>query len=163
MRAPAVMTVFSSFLLCSAATIHAVEGERIAQVADGSLTLPAEAAQLIGTLKRVDYGRPTIGYWGQLSDYVRWQVRVARPGRFMVHLLYAADHNSCRRSVCSVQVGDVQVEAGLPMTSSWFTFTRIQMGPMTLAAQATTVEVHGVDMDGAGLMNLQEVVLVPVP
>jgi hypothetical protein len=106
--------------------------------------------------------RPT-GFWGQLSDFVRWQVRVARPGRYMVHLLYAIDRAGCRRSVCRVQVGDAQVEAGLPMTSSWYVFSRVQMGPITLSAQATSVEVHGVEMEGVGLMNLQEVVLVPVP
>jgi hypothetical protein len=163
MRAYRAKILLSSLLSGCAFALHAAEGERMAQAADGSLTLPAATAQLIGTLRRQELERPTIGFWGQLSDFVRWQVRVARPGRFMVQLLYAIDRNGCRRSVCRVEVGDAQVEAGLPMTTSWYAFNRVQMGPVTIGAQATTVEVHGVEMDGVGLMNLQEVRLVPVP
>jgi len=101
----------------------------IRQAADGSVTLPAEAAEIVGSSPRLEsrYGEPNIGYWDNPADSVRWEFSVTEAGEFDVVL-----HGSCETAAAGselvVSAGKTRLSAKTVDTGAWSRFQPWRIG-----------------------------------
>src|SRR5260221_14227398 len=63
--------------------------ETVAQAADGSIRLKAEAASIFGDTLTFEPEFGNLGYWQSPSDRAVWTFRVARPSTFTLAMDYA--------------------------------------------------------------------------
>src|SRR5439155_25132425 len=66
----------------------------VAQAKDGTLTLPAEKAEIFGERAPFEPEFRNVGYWSGADDEVTWTVQVDKPGTFDVHLDYACSQSA---------------------------------------------------------------------
>ncbi len=106
------------------------------QEADGTLTLPADLAEIRGTaqLEAVG-GQPNIGYWTNARDSIAWRFKMSRPGRFDV---VAAIATPAEVSKFEIAVGDQKLAAEVASTGSYQTFKVVKLGAVELKQPGVT-------------------------
>jgi alpha-L-fucosidase len=132
----------------------------ILQKRDGSVTLPASEARLHGSTLKYESGGPLddIGYWTNPEDWIDWEFKAERPGKFTV----SADISSPAASPFDLSVAGQSLHCAAPMTGNYITFKPATLGTIEIpAAGMITVAVHPVK-DGWQPMNLQAIKLTPV-
>ncbi|WP_165227023.1 alpha-L-fucosidase [Aquisphaera insulae] len=135
---------------------------RFPQAADGSLTLKAADADLVGGVQ-VQNEPPDVGYWTAAEGTVSWPVDISRAGTFTVSLDYALPPGGSPSDYI-VTVGDQCIAGTLAPTKGWGDFTRVQAGTLTLPqAGHAVVAVKPAKAVPSGLMNLRSVTLTPRP
>ena len=127
--------------------------------ADGSVTLPANAAALHGDLQyEVGDGKDNIGYWTNPNDSAGWTFTLDRPGRFNVVTDIAAEGSG----KFEVRVGAQKLAGTAPATKDYTKFESTNLaGTLDLAGGAVTLTVQPITA-GWHPMNLRSVRLVPV-
>ncbi|WCJ58808.1 alpha-L-fucosidase [Fontisphaera persica] len=137
----------------------------ITQAADGTLTLKAEDAEIIGRTARLETkagGVPNIGFWSNVKDRVEWTAKITRPGTFAVEVHYACAPN-CGGQY-ALLAGNQKLEVSVAPTKDWSDFVTAKIGQLKLeSAGAVTFTVQPLKRQGEGLMNLRSVKLTPVP
>jgi alpha-L-fucosidase len=137
----------------------------ITQAADGTLTLKAEDAEIIGRTARLETkagGVPNIGFWSNVKDRVEWTAKITRPGTFAVEVHYACAPN-CGGQYALV-AGNQKLEVSVAPTKDWSDFVTAKIGQLKLeSAGPVTFTVQPLKRQGEGLMNLRSVKLTPVP
>ena len=124
--------------------------------ADDSLSLTAASATIAGgTAKTQDSGGcENIGYWTDLNDRVEWKAHFLKPGSYTV-----AMHSACAPDASGgkfqVKVGSETLDASVPSSGSWDTFTTAEIGIIKVASAGTvTIGINPISKPGGGLMNL---------
>ncbi len=134
-------------------TIHAA--------GDGTLTMPAAQAQVIGETARYEAEKDAIGFWTEPGDSVSWHVTVDRPGKYDVALTYACSNGSGGTPV-EIRVGEAVVAATVKETGTWSDFITETAGTAEVAsAGAVVVTVSPKGKPAEGVMNLRAVTLRP--
>ncbi len=135
----------------------------LVQEADGTIRLSAGDAEVVGKTARLESrgGEANIGYWTDMADSVRWQVKVDRPGTFEVEVTYAAAPGT-ENAEFTVAVGDQTLAGRTEATAGWDDYRTVALGRLTIAdAAKLEASLKGTKMPGFALMNLRSVVLKP--
>jgi hypothetical protein len=122
--------------------------------------LAAAQAIIHGEQMKYEAGpdRDNLGYWANPSDWVEWELHVARPGRFKV----AAEIAALASSRFQVLLGDRELEGNAPSTGDYGRFQKVDIGTVEVsAAGKTRLAVRPVP-EGWQPMNLRSVELVPL-
>ena len=113
-----------------------IERVSLKQAQDGSVRLPAVAAQIhnvAGSTTKVEekYGEPSVGFWLDARAWIDWRFRIDRPGLFTVVLNLAAPHEG---SGFRVIVADNTLAARAPNTGGYEAFKEVSLGAVRLYA-----------------------------
>jgi len=120
-------------------------------------TLHASAGSKIAYEKSVD--RDNIGFWYNETDWVSWEITVAKPGTFAVVVVYAAP-SQCDGNGYVVAVGDQQLAGKVKATGDWGRFNSEVLGTIRIAQSGKlTLSVKPKGKPHEALMNLQAITL----
>jgi alpha-L-fucosidase len=137
-----------------------VQPAMISQQPDGAITLPAGDARLHGGTLQYESGgqRDTIGYWTVPNDWVDWEFKVTKPGKFKI----SAEIAALASGSFEVSAGGKTLRCSAPKTGDYAAFTRVDLGVLELAVPGgTLLGVHPIS-DGWQPMNLKSIRLEPV-
>jgi alpha-L-fucosidase len=137
-----------------------VEPTTISQQSDGTITLPASEARLHGNTLQYESGgqRDNIGYWMVPSDWVDWEFKVTKPGKFKVSAEIAAQGSGS----FEISAGGQTLRCNAPKTGDYVAFTRVDLGTLELQIPGKAIlGVHPIS-DGWQPMNLKSIRLEPV-
>ncbi len=128
-------------------------GEQIlTQNADGTLQLGVNDATLHGEQIKVQNvgGRENIGFWLNAADYIEWQFKAVRPGKYTLSAEVAATGSG----TTTVSLGDQKFKFTAPNTGDYNTFQKVTLGTVEIAAPGTyTLQIKPVT-DGWQPFNL---------
>ncbi|HPA19396.1 MAG TPA: alpha-L-fucosidase [Verrucomicrobiae bacterium] len=133
--------------------------------AGGSLSLRASEAEVHGKKAAYEHGngKDNIGSWIEPTDWVSWDVIVAKPGPHRVEVEYAAP-GGVAGSRFTVGMGKAEVAAVVQPTGSWTGFQTFAIGSIPVAeAGRAQVAVKVQSMPKSAVMNLKSVRLTPTP
>ena len=142
-----------------------VLGSTTSQASDGTLTLKAADAELLGkTIKleaKVAGAAVNIGYWWDAKEYVQWQVSFSKPGTFEIVVEYACGPES-KGSTYAVIIGDEKLEVVTTATKGWADFATTTVGRIKVAKSGpATVLVKPIKKEGVSMLNLRTLTLKP--
>ena len=134
------------------------------QAADGTLTLGAADAEIIGGTAKLENKAgdiPNIGFWSNPKDRVEWTAQIVQPGVFGVELDYACAPGSGGQY--RVLANGQKLEAAVVPTQSWAGFVTLKIGEFNIEkAGPLTIAIQPVKKQGEGLMNVRSLKLKPV-
>ena len=135
------------------------------QASDGSLSLGAEEAAIVGQTAKVESkgGKPSIGFWVDDKDTVKWTVNIVQPGKFKVEADYALDAGS-KGTKIRVSCGSAApCEAELDATGAWDKFQTVTLGNLEIGDTGVKdIVVTPVAKPGQAVMNLRSLTLKPI-
>jgi arylsulfatase A-like enzyme len=134
------------------------------QAADGSITLAARTAEVLGTQLRYEPlpHKNTLGYWTRKEDSARWELTVTTPGKFTVEILQGCGRGSGGSEVVFA-VGDQALTTTVEETGHFQNFKARAIGTITLGRPGRHVlTVTPRTKPGAAVMDLRAVTLKPV-
>ncbi|MDF2440514.1 MAG: alpha-L-fucosidase [Abditibacteriota bacterium] len=109
-----------------------VEEQILAQNIDGTLQLPPDQATMHGALKleqKAD-GRDNLGFWLNAADWVEWQFKAVRPGRYQV----SAEVATPEATALEMIFGNQKVRAAIPATGDYTRFQPLTFGTLQIGA-----------------------------
>ncbi len=134
------------------------------QAADGTLTLPAETAEVHGVMLRYEPlpHKDTLGFWVRDDDWASWDFRLSKPGRFEVEILQGCGTGSGGSQV-EFRIGDERLTATVEETGGFQNFVARKIGTVSLPQPGSYVlSVKSLTKPGAAVMDLRQVRLLPV-
>ena len=136
-----------------------------AQLSGGRIVLHASTAQTQG--KKLQYEplekKNTLGFWVDAADSASWSFEVTRPGRYEVHVWQGCGKDSGGSEV-EISVGEQHARFTVEDTGHFQNFKERQVGIFNFEkAGPQKLEVRALSKPGAAVMDLRQVVLVPVP
>jgi len=138
----------------------------VQQAADGGILLKAADANLHGDRIRYEMGddKNCIGYWDNQSDWVDWDVRTDKPGKFDVELSSSCpkDLAGCKYVVATGSGKTEQVTGEVKGTGEWTVFQPQKLGTIEIVKPGRTcVSVKVTSKPGSHVMNLRQIDLRP--
>ncbi|MEI6232046.1 MAG: hypothetical protein WCT04_03275 [Planctomycetota bacterium] len=149
------------------ATIKAIvltpapEGKPIVQADDLSITLHARDSIVHATTMRYEISpvKNTLGYWGNVKDWVSWDFELKKPGKFIVFVM----HGSGGGSDVEITVGEQKLNWTTKNTGGYHTFTFLEVGTLTLDTPGPlSLTLKPTKKNGGAVMDMRQVILVPV-
>ncbi len=134
------------------------------QLSDGRIVFSALDAQVHGQKARLEShpGNHRIGFWTDPQDFVTWDYKPSRWGRYDVELVFSADGGA--GTEITVEIGREKLTATRPSTGSWYAYQTLSLGTITLlTGDPFTVRVGCAKLLGAAALNLKAVILRPAP
>lgn len=129
---------------------------RVIQQDDGTVRLPAAAAEVYGST--LTYDGDCLGYWGSRDDRAVWQFTTQRADRFDVFLDYACD-DSTELNQFVLTVDGKTLRGRVNGTGGWGNYRRIAAGEVRLPAGEHRIAFRSVDEPDGYLIDLRSVVL----
>ena len=136
----------------------------IASGADGRITLRASDAEIHGSTARYvsQPGVDAIGFWTDASDWVSWPVRIEKPGRYALEIVYGCETGQGGGRY-EVSIADQSLAAAARDTEGWAKYVTESIGTLLLGRTGTeTVSVRLQFKPGVAVMDLSEVRLAPI-
>ena len=141
-----------------------VTDEAAGQHLNGRIVLLANNAKVVGKTAKLETSRGNhrIGFWSDPQDFVTWDYKATRPGRYDVFLTYSCAEKGGAK--ISVEIGKQQLDGTLKTTENgWYGYTWMKLGTVAIpAAGPLTVAVRCREMVGGAVMNLKAVTLMPI-
>ena len=129
----------------------------IEAAADGTFTLPADTADLLGTLHVQDGTQTNIGFWGNSADTASWKVRFDVPGTYAVTAQTAAGDAA---TTLAIDAGaGISTMLSVPDTHDWNAFRTISGGTLTVPAGVRVITARPADPATWHAVNLASVIL----
>lgn len=138
-----------------------IESAPIIQSADGTLTLSAADANLLGQNIQYESGHDhdNIGFWTNPSDKVEWKTRITQPGKFNVEAITAATGSA---KVEILFDDSEKLVFKFPNTGNYTSFTKSELGQISINKTGDLrVVVQPIKTDWTPL-NLRAIKLTPV-
>ena len=130
--------------------------------AQGRLNFNAEDAALHGQQLQVEErgGKSNIGFWDKADEWIAWDARGAKPGKYQLTASIAAGAGGTELAVeAAGQILNCKV-AG---TAGWDAFTTTDMGAVDIGSTGTfTLKVRAKDAATWRAINLRSLALLPV-
>lgn len=129
------------------------------QAADGSLSLPAAEGICHGDQIRYEEGsnHDNIGFWLNPSDWVEWQFKVTRPGKYTV----IANLASQGTGAFELNLGEQTIKATAPNTGDYGKYQQVELGSLELKAPGdASLSVKAIRDDWAPF-NIRTIALKP--
>ena len=125
------------------------------------MTLHARDVMIHGTMVRYEPAKKTIGYWTRGDDWVRWNLTINTPGKFVVEMLMACGQGS-GNSHFTLAVADQTLEDKVPETGSFREFRLRNIGVVQIDKPGDyTLSVRPTSKPGLAVMDLRMVTLTP--
>ena len=131
------------------------------QMADGTVLLPADLAEIHGGGARVETigGQPNVGWWTNPDDSISWRFRLSKPGRFDIIASVATPAESSKFELAA---GDQRLVAEVSSTGNYQTFKAVRLGTIELKqAGACELSIKPVRNQWQAI-NLRSITLKPV-
>ena len=135
--------------------------QMLTQNADGTLQLGVNEATLHGEQIKVQKagGKDNIGYWLNANDYIEWQFKAVRAGKYALTSEIAATGSG----TVTVSLGDQKFKFTAPNTGDYNTFQKATLGIVEIAAPGNyTLQIKPV-ADGWQPFNLTNLDIKPAP
>ena len=135
-----------------------IEGAVLGQRPDGSVQLPASEAIPHGSV-HYESGpeRDNIGFWLDPKDWVEWQFKATKPGKFTVTATIAAPEKASFEVVLGSQV----LKGEAPVTGNYGKFETVSLGTLEIAAAGKVSLAVKAVAAGWTPINLKSVELKP--
>ena len=138
--------------------------EESEQFPEGRIVFSALDAKVAGDRAKLEThpGNHRIGFWSSIDDTVGWSYKATRPGMYEVELSYSLAGGAENR--VQISVGGEKVAGSMSPTGSWYRYTVAKLGRIYIEkAGPVEVQVKGLELNAAALMNLKAVTLRPAP
>jgi len=135
----------------------------IFQAANDSLTLPANLAEVHGSMLRYEPppNKNTLGYWTRAEDWASWDMKLERAGDFRVVLRHGCGNGSGGSEV-EISVGGKTLTFTVKETGGFQNWVEAEIGEVNLPAGRHTLAIRPKTKKGAAVMDVQNVLLRPV-
>ncbi len=133
------------------------------QADDGTITLPAETADVHGVMLRYEPlpHKDTLGFWVRPDDWASWDFVVSRPGRFRIEILQGCGAGSGGSRV-EFAVVDQKLIATVEETGGFQQFVVREIGSVKIDKPGKyTLTVKPLSKPGPAVMDLRQIRLVP--
>jgi len=138
---------------------------RIRQATDGTLTLKAAEAELIGDSINTETkgsGEPNIGFWTNAKDYARWPVTITKTGSFDVEATFACAPGA-EGSEVTLSIGNQEYPQTVPATQGWDDFVSERIGQLAIdKAGPIDIVLKATTMPRGAVVNLRSIVFKPI-
>ncbi|HEY1121666.1 MAG TPA: hypothetical protein VGE67_08705, partial [Haloferula sp.] len=105
----------------------------------------------------------TLGFWVDAADSASWSFGVSRPGRYEIHVWQGCGKDSGGSEV-EISVGDQRNRFTVEDTGHFQNFKERTVGTVSFEkAGPQKLEVRALSKPGVAVMDLRQVVLVPLP
>ena len=128
--------------------------------ADGTLTLPASAAEIYGPNLIFEPHYGNLGWWAGTDDYARWTVEMPRSGDWIVEVDFACD-DSTAGGVIRFSTGTRMLTARVPGTGSWDTYQTWRAGTLDIFGGRQQITVTAVEQPRSALIDIRAIRLLP--
>ena len=128
--------------------------------ADGTIVLPASAAEIYGPTLVFENKYGNLGFWSSTADHARWTVEVPRGGDWIVELDFACD-NSTAGGLIRFSTGTRLLTARVPGTGSWDEYQTYRAGTIDLHRGRLQLTVTTPDQPQTALLDLRAIRLIP--
>jgi putative membrane-bound dehydrogenase-like protein len=135
--------------------------ETIRAAADGSLTLPATAAEIYGTSLVFEPLYRNLGWWGSADDRATWTLTVPTAGRYEVWLDWACPKDESGK-LFTVEGGLESLNGRVDATESWDEYRQAKIGELKMEPGDVRLTVRPSPPLKGILMDLRTLKLVPV-
>ena len=129
--------------------------------ADGSLQLPATAAEIYGPTLTFEARYKNLGYWGSADDRAVWTIAVPAAGKYEVWLDWACPKSEAGKALV-VEVGSESLTVRVEATANWEDYKQGKVGELKLDAGETRLVVRALPPLKGYLMDLRGIRLVPM-
>ena len=136
--------------------------EKSEQYGNGVIVFSALDSKVVGKVAKLEThpGNHRIGFWSNANDYVTWDYKASRPGKYEVELTYSVAGGDGTK--VAIEIGDKKVEGKLKSTGSWYRYTTMTVGRVYVAKSGKlAVAVKCLEKKGGAVMNLKAVILRP--
>ena len=136
----------------------------VPQSAEGTVLLLAKDVSIHGTMVRYEpqTNKNTVGYWTKVDDWVSWDFKVTKPGRFEVEILQGCGKDSGGSEV-AFSVGTQTLTTVVEDTGHFQNFIPRTIGEYTFKKPGRyTLSVRPKTKPGVAVMDLRSVTLKPV-
>jgi putative heme-binding domain-containing protein len=133
---------------------------RIAAGPEGSVRLPADAAEIYGNRLAFEPTHRNLGWWIQEQDRAAWTFAIDRAGTYDVWLEWACPDDGAGGSFV-IEVGADRLGGTVAGTGSWDEYQRARIGTVTLGAGRHRLDVRPADRPRGPLMDLRAIELTP--
>jgi putative membrane-bound dehydrogenase-like protein len=130
--------------------------------ADGSIRLPAAAAEIYGDSLEFEQPYRNLGMWHARTDQAVWTIDIPGKRRYQVVFVYACDNPSAGNTFL-LQAGGAQLSGRVPGTAGWSLYRNWPVGELLLDAGRHRLVVQPAEAPRGALMDLQEIQLNPLP
>ena len=128
---------------------------------DGSVLLPANAAEIYGPSLILEEKYGNIGWWSSTDDYAVWTIETKSSGFYRVELEYAC-HDSTSGSPIRFSTGTRLLTARVPGTGTWDNYRTWSAGEIDLRRGRQQMTVSAPVKPPQALIDLKSIRLVPV-
>lgn len=127
---------------------------------DGTLTLPAAAAEIYGPSLVFETRYENLGWWQSTDDYAIWTIDVPRSGHWTVEVDYACDEGTAG-NLMRLSTGTRMLTARVPGTGTWDDYRRWTAGTIDLHAGRRQLVVTAPESPSSALIDLRSIRLIP--
>lgn len=128
--------------------------------ADGSITLPATAAQIHGPSLVFEDKHGNLGWWTSTKDHAVWMLDSPRSGHWTVELNYACD-SSAAGNLLKLSTGTRLLTARVPGTGTWDDYKTWTAGKIDLGSGRRQLIVTAPEKPATALIDLKSIRLIP--
>ena len=128
---------------------------------NGTLRLAATSCEIRGKSLVFEARYKNLGYWMSADDRALWSVDMPRAGQYEVRLVYACA-NGTAGNTFELTCADSRLTGKIVGTGTWDNYRTTPLGRVRLPAGRIRVLIAPVGDPANCLMDLQELVLVPV-
>jgi putative membrane-bound dehydrogenase-like protein len=134
--------------------------ETVRPADDGSLTLPASAAEIYGPNLVFEPKYSNLGFWTSAEDYAKWTFEIPRSGFWTVELDFACD-DSTAGGVIRFNTGNRMLTARVPGSGTWDHYQTWQAGTIDLHRGRGQLILTANEKPPFALLDLRAVRLIP--
>ncbi|MFM7835814.1 MAG: dehydrogenase, partial [Planctomycetaceae bacterium] len=127
---------------------------------DGSILLPASAAEIYGPSLVYEGKYGNLGFWCSTEDYARWTFEVPRSGDWRVELEFACDDGTAGSPI-RFSTGTRLLTARVPGTGTWDEYRRWEAGTIDLHRGRGQLMVTAPEKPRMALLDLKAIRLLP--
>ncbi|MBI1311426.1 c-type cytochrome [bacterium] len=128
---------------------------------DGSLLLPADAAEIYGPSLILEQKYGNLGWWSSIDDYAVWTIETKSSGFYRVELEYAC-HDSTSGSPIRFSTGTRLLTARVPGTGTWDNYRTWSAGEIDLRRGRQQLTVSAPVKPAQALIDLKAIRLFPI-
>jgi putative membrane-bound dehydrogenase-like protein len=128
--------------------------------ADGTITLPASAAEIYGPSLVFEQQYGNLGYWESTEDYAKWTFEVPTSGHWVVEFDFACDDGAAG-SLIKFSTSGRMLTARVPGSGTWDRYQRWQAGTIDLHRGRGQLTITTPEKPPMGLIDLRAIRLIP--
>ncbi len=127
---------------------------------DGTITLPASAAEIYGPSLVFEPKYGNLGFWSSTEDYAKWTFQVPESGHWTVEFDFACDDGTAG-SLIRLSTGTRMLTARVPGSGTWDTYQTWTAGTIDLHRGRGQLMVTAPENPPFALLDLRAVRLIP--